>query len=117
MALGRKGLLKKGKFKKKRKMSHETQEKNIWSNYKNYNKTSSKGFLRQTLTFAAAFPALKCFDTSLASQELHFPEIKDLVTLADLTVVVKKKKKKTSALTLILMNQLTWPLIDFLFLK
>ena len=32
-----------------------------------------------------------------------------------LTVVVKKKK--TSTLTLILMNQLTWPLINFLFLK
>ena len=31
-----------------------------------------------------------------------------------LTVVVKKK---TSMLTLILMNQLTWPLINFLFLK
>ena len=29
-----------------------------------------------------------------------------------LTVVVKKKKK-SSTLTLILMNQLTWPLIDF----
>ena len=33
-----------------------------------------------------------------------------------LTVVVKNKKK-TSALTLILMNQLTWPLNNFLFLK
>ena len=32
-----------------------------------------------------------------------------------LTVVVKKKK--TSTLTLILMNQLTWPLISFLLLK
>ena len=32
-----------------------------------------------------------------------------------LTVVVKKKK--TSTLRLILMNQLTWPLINFLFLK
>ena len=31
-----------------------------------------------------------------------------------MTVVVKKK---TSMLTLILMNQLTWPLINFLFLK
>ena len=40
-------------------------------------------------------------------------------TVADqsvsLTVVVKKKK--TSTLTLILMNQLTWSLINFLFLK
>ena len=39
-------------------------------------------------------------------------------TVADqsvsLTVVVKKK---TSTLTLILMNQLTWSLINFLFLK
>ena len=34
-----------------------------------------------------------------------------------LTVVVMKKKKKTSTLTLILMNQLTWSLINFLFLK
>ena len=33
-----------------------------------------------------------------------------------LTVVVKEKKK-TSTLTLFLMNQLTWPLISFLFLK
>ena len=33
-----------------------------------------------------------------------------------LTVVVKKKKK-TSTLTLILMKQLTWSLINFLFLK
>ena len=32
-----------------------------------------------------------------------------------LTVVVKKKK--TSTLTLILMNQLTWPLINFLILR
>ena len=33
-----------------------------------------------------------------------------------LTVVVRGKKK-TSTLTLILMNQLTWPLINFLLLK
>ena len=33
-----------------------------------------------------------------------------------LTAIVKKKKK-TSTLRLILMNQLTWPLINFLFLK
>ena len=31
--------------------------------------------------------------------------------------VVVRKKKKTSTLTLILMNQLTWPLIKFMFLK
>ena len=41
-------------------------------------------------------------------------------TVADQSVsltVVVKKKKKTSTLTLILMNQLTWSLINFLFLK
>ena len=91
MAFGREGLLKKGKFKKKRKMSLVVASyvcrKNMF-----YNKTSSKGFLRETLTSAAAFPALNCFNTSLASQELHFSEIKDLAILADLTVVVKKKE-------------------------
>ena len=33
------------------------------------------------------------------------------------TLKVVVKKKKTSTLKLILMNQLTWPLINFLFLK
>ena len=33
------------------------------------------------------------------------------------TLKVVAKKKKTSTLKLILMNQLTWPLINFLFLK
>ena len=40
--------------------------------------------LRETLTFAAAFPALNYFDTSLASQELYLPEIKDLAALLTL---------------------------------
>ena len=40
--------------------------------------------LRETLTSAAAFPALNCFDTSLASQEFYFSEIKDLVALLTL---------------------------------
>ena len=31
--------------------------------------------------------------------------------------IVVMKKKKTSTLTLISMNQLTWPLFNFLFLK
>ena len=40
-----------------------------------------KESLRETLTSAAAFPALNCFDTSLASQKLYLPEIKDLAAL------------------------------------
>ena len=37
--------------------------------------------LRETLTSTSAFPALKCFDTSLASQELYLSERKDLAAL------------------------------------
>ena len=40
--------------------------------------------LRETLTSAAAFSALNCFDTSLASQEFYLPEIKDLAALLTL---------------------------------
>ena len=37
-----------------------------------------KETLRETLTSPAVFPALNCFDTSLASQESYLSEIKDL---------------------------------------
>ena len=40
--------------------------------------------LRETLTSAAVFPALNCFDTSLASQEFYLSEIKDLAALLTL---------------------------------
>ena len=45
--------------------------------------------LRETLTSAAAIPALNCFDTSLANQEMQLISLNWSVTL---TVVVKKKK-------------------------
>ena len=67
--------------------------------------------LRETLASAAVFPALNCFDTLLASQHSVTRRLISQNWSVTLTVVVKK----TSTLTLILMNQLAWPLINYLF--
>ena len=40
--------------------------------------------LRETLTSVAAFPVLKCCDTSLTNQKLHLSEIKNLAALLTL---------------------------------
>ena len=89
-------VVKKGKFKKKRKMIHVVASDVCWKNMF-YNQTSLKW--------------CSAFSTISFSTIFSYPQNWSV------TLTVVMKKKKTSTLTLILMNQLTWPLINFLLIK